>query len=139
VTSFVVAVALLTARRSGVSIGDSTALIMSVAVTTVVWVAVTLLTPPTDQETLVRFYERTRPAGPGWDAVRRHTPLPPSPDSIPQMLLGWTAGVTFVYAGLFGAGNIIYGHTANAVVCVALFVASGIALLRLIPRGPAAA
>src|SRR6185437_14951173 len=133
-SSFVIAVAMLVARRAGVPISDSAALIASVAFTTVVWVAVTLLTPPTDQATLIRFYECTRPAGPGWNAVRAHTPLPPSPDSIPQMLLGWTAGVTFVYAGLFGTGNFIYGHTANAIVCVALFVASGVALIRLIPR-----
>ena len=134
ISSFVIAVAMLVARRAGVPISDSAALIASVAFTTVVWVAVTLLTPPTDQATLIRFYECTRPAGPGWNAVRAHTPLPPSPDSVPQMLLGWTAGVTFVYAGLFGTGNFIYGHTANAIVCVALFVASGVALIRLIPR-----
>ena len=134
ISSFVIAVALLAARRAGAPISDSAALIASVAFTTVVWVAVTLLTPPTDTATLVQFYERTRPAGPGWNAVRKHTPLPPSPDSISQMLLGWTAGVTFVYAGLFGAGNFIYGQTANAIVCALLFVLSGVALGKLIPN-----
>jgi glucose-1-phosphate thymidylyltransferase len=50
------------------------------------------------------------------------------------MLLGWTAGVTFVYAGLFGTGSVIYGRTAAAAIWIALFVVSGAVLIRLIPR-----
>jgi glucose-1-phosphate thymidylyltransferase len=97
-------------------------------------VTVTLLTRPTDPATLRRFYELTRPAGPGWSLVRRESALPPSRDSFPQMLLGWTAGVTFVYAGLFGAGSIVYGRTVAASVWAVLFVASGLVLARVIPR-----
>src|SRR5262249_29656794 len=114
ISSFVVAVVLLIARRAGMGLSDSTALLASIAVTTVVWVTVTLLTPPTDEATLRKFYEATRPAGPGWAAVRRRAALPPSGDSIPQMLLGWTAGVAFVYAGLFGTGNLLYGKSLEA-------------------------
>ena len=50
-------------------------LLMTVAVTTVVWVTVTLLTSPADHATLVRFYELTRPAGPGWNAIRAESKL----------------------------------------------------------------
>jgi hypothetical protein len=53
---------------------------------------------------------------------------------MPQMLLGWTAGIAFVYAGLFGTGSLIYGRTAPALVWGALFVASGMTLMRVIPR-----
>jgi SSS family solute:Na+ symporter len=134
VSSFVISVAFFIARRAGLPIADSTALIASVAFTTVVWVTVTLLTPATDAATLRRFYELTRPAGPGWNAIRRDTALPPSPDSLPQMLVGWTAGVTFVYAGLFGAGNLIYGRMGSAIVCGAAFIVSGAILIRLVPR-----
>jgi Na+(H+)/acetate symporter ActP len=134
ISSFVISVALLVARRAGVPVADPIALIASVAFTTAVWMTVTLLTPATDAATLRRFYELTRPAGPGWNAVRRHTALQPSPDSIPQMLLGWTAGTAFVYAGLFGAGNLIYGRVEGAAVCAAVFVISGLALAQLVPR-----
>ena len=134
ISSFVIATGLFAARKSGVAISDPVALIASVAATTVVWVTVTLLTRPTDLVTLRRFYELTRPAGPGWTVVRRESALPPSRDSFPQMLLGWTAGVTFVYAGLFGAGSVIYGRTVAAVVWGVLFVASGLVLARVIPR-----
>ena len=134
ISSFVIALALFIARKSGVAISDSVALIASVAATTMVWVTVTLLTRPTDLVTLRRFYELTRPAGPGWDAVRRDSGLAPSRDSVANMLLGWTAGIAFVYAGLFGTGSLIYGHAFAATLWVLLFVASGVVLVRLIPR-----
>jgi len=134
ISSFVISLGFFVAKKSGVVFPDYVALIATVAATTVVWVTVTLLTKPTDRATLRRFYELTRPAGPGWNAVRRDTDLPASGDSFPQMLLGWTAGVTFVYAGLFGTGSVIYGRTSAAIVWVALFVVSGIVLIRVIPR-----
>jgi glucose-1-phosphate thymidylyltransferase len=134
ISSFAISLAFFVAKKNGAAIPDYVALMATVAATTVVWVTVTLFTNPTDSATLRRFYELTRPAGPGWNAVRRESDLPPSGDSFPQMLLGWTAGITFVYAGLFGAGSVIYGRTATAIVWIVLFVASGLVLVRVIPR-----
>ena len=37
------------------------------------------------------------------------------------MLLGWTAGVMFVYAGLFGTGSLIYGRHFQASIWFVLF------------------
>lgn len=133
-SSFVVALAFFVARKNGVALSDATTLLATVATTTVVWVTVTLVTEPADAVTLRRFYELTRPAGPGWRAVRAGTNLPPSPDSFPQMLLGWSAGIMFVYAALFGAGSVIYGRTTHAVVWLVLFVASGLVLARTVMR-----
>ncbi len=124
VSSFAIAIGLFAARKSGVAISESGALIGSVVATTVVWVTVTLLTPPTDEVTLRRFYEATRPMGPGWARIRRAANLPPSSDSFANAIVGWTAGVTFVYAGLFGTGSLIYGRLLPASVCGVLFIAS---------------
>ncbi len=134
ISSFVISLALFVARKNGVAISDSLALVTSVVATTIVWVSVTLLTPATDIDVLRRFYKLTRPAGPGWNPVRSGTALQPSPDSMPQMLLGWTAGVTFVYAGLFGTGSAIYGRMIDAAVWAVLFAASGVVLAGIIPR-----
>ena len=134
ISSFLIALAIFVARKSGVAISDPVALIGSVAATTAVWVTVTLLTRPTELATLSRFYELTRPAGPGWNPVRRQTGLAASRDSVPNMMLGWTAGVAFVYAGLFGTGSLIYGRVLAAGLWALVFVASGVMLLRLIPR-----
>jgi len=134
ISSFVIALGLFIARKNGASISESAALIYSVAATTIVWVGVTLVTPPTDDATLARFYEKTRPMGPGWARVRRATNLPPSPDSFASAILGWTSGVTFVYAGLFGTGSLIYGRIAAAVIWGAIFVVSGGGLIAVLLR-----
>ncbi|MDQ3950696.1 MAG: Na+:solute symporter, partial [Gemmatimonadota bacterium] len=101
-SSFLLAAGFFVAAKNGAIVPAHVALLISVAATTVVWVAVSYLAPSTDRRTLVAFYQRVRPAGPGWAAVRRDANLAPSPDSVPQMLLGWTLGCAFVYAALFG-------------------------------------
>jgi Na+/proline symporter len=130
--SFVIAVGLFVARKAGLGISDHRALIFSVAGTTVVWVAVTLLTPPVDRATLVAFCRRVRPAGPGWAAIRREAALAPSPDSLPQALLGWALGCAFVYGALFAAGNLLLGRPLVGTLCAGVAVASGYSLLRVL-------
>ena len=109
-------------------------LLATVAVTTVVWVTVTLLTAPANRETLIAFYRLVRPAGPGWKPIAAAAGPVESPDSLPQSLLGWVLGCTFVYAALFGTGSFIYGKTPQGLVWLALLVLSGLGLLRLLPR-----
>jgi hypothetical protein len=77
-----------------------------------------------------RFLPPRAPGGPG---VRRESGLPPSPDSIPHALLGWTAGCAFIYAALFGAGSALYGYRTQALVWAVVFVVSGAALLKIVP------
>jgi solute:Na+ symporter, SSS family len=133
-SSFVVAVGFFVAAKIGSPIQAHISLLITVAVTTVVWVGVTYLTRPTDRATLVRFYRLVRPAGPGWRKLRAETGVGPSPDSLPQAFLGWMMGCTFVYAALFGSGSFLYGRTAQGVVWLVLFVLSGAALARILPQ-----
>ena len=109
-------------------------LLVTVAVTTVVWVTVTLFTEPANRETLIAFYRLVRPAGPGWKPIAAVAGPVESPDSLPQSLLGWVLGCTFIYAALFGTGSFIYGKTSQGLVWLVLFVVSGFGLLRLLPR-----
>ncbi|HEX8716197.1 MAG TPA: sodium:solute symporter family protein [Gemmatimonadaceae bacterium] len=133
-SSFLIAVAFFVAKKMGAHIGDQIPLLATVACTTVVWVAATYLSKPTDRETLVKFYRLVRPAGPGWKPVQAEAAVGPSPDSITQSLLGWVMGCCFVYAALFGAGSFLYGRTAQGTMWSVLFVVSGIGLLRLFPK-----
>ena len=133
-SSFLIALAFFITKKLGVEIPDPVPLIATVAATTIIWITVTLMTAPTDHATLLRFYELTRPAGAGWKVFRAESALPPSPDSLPQMMLGWTAGVMFVYAGLFGTGSLIYGRYPQSALFAVLFVVSGIVLLRVVMR-----
>jgi hypothetical protein len=131
VSSFVISFAFFVAGKIGAAVPAHIALLITVGATTIVWIAVTLATPPSDRATLVHFYRLVRPAGRGWEPVREEAGVGASPDSIPQMLLAWTAGCVFVYAALFGAGNIIRGSSAVSAVFVAAAVASGVVLWRL--------
>jgi Na+/proline symporter len=134
VSSFLLALGFFVAGRLGAVVPSHVALIATVLATTVIWIAATLLTPPVDQSTLERFYRLTRPAGPGWAAVRARSGLPASPDSLPQMLLGWVLGCLFVYSALFGGGSLVYGKTGPALLWATMFLVSGFGLLRLLPR-----
>jgi hypothetical protein len=91
--------------------------LITVAVTTVIWIATTLLTQPESSVVLESFYERVRPGGPGWAAVS--TKLGYGRERIPGGALAWTywlAGIVAVYAALFGVGKIIFGQLGAGVV-----------------------
>jgi solute:Na+ symporter, SSS family len=134
VGSFLVALGFFLAGKMGHPVPASTALVATVAATTVIWIAVTYLTRPTAPETLLAFYRLVRPAGPGWRAVRADAGVAASPDSLPNALLGWVLGCVFVYAALFGTGSFLYGRTGPGVMWLVAFLASGAGLVRLLPR-----
>jgi Na+/proline symporter len=133
VSSFLVAVGFFIAGKygSGATIAAHTSLLITVAVTTIVWVAATYMTAPTDRATLVSFYRLVRPPGAGWKPVRAEAGVPSSPDSIAQSLLGWVLGCLVVYAALFGAGSYLYGRTTQGVVWTVVFVIACVGLIRL--------
>ena len=133
-SSFIIAVALFIAGKMGHPVPEALALVVTVATTSVVWVAVTFLSSPTDRATLVSFYKRVRPPGRGWDAVRAEAGVGPSPDSLAQSMLGWMLGCTFIYSALFGGGSLLYGRWAQGAVFVVAFLVSGVWLARILPR-----
>src|SRR3954465_8444231 len=56
-------------------------MLVTVTITTVAWLVVTWMTAPEPEATLVSFYRRVRPHGPGWAPVRRAAGVPPPPRS----------------------------------------------------------
>ena len=86
-------------------------MLVTVAVTTVVWLVVTFLTRPEPDAVLDAFYRRVRPGGPGLGAVSTRLGLGREP--IPGGALAWTnwiAGIVAVYATLFGIGKLVFGE-----------------------------
>lgn len=130
-SSFAVAIGFFIADKAGHAVDPNLALLVTVGITTLVWLAATLLTPPVDDRTLDAFYEKVRPAGPGWSRVRERTGSAPSPDSLPHSLLGWVFGLLAIYSALFGTGAYLYGNLKTGIVATAIFVASAAALVRL--------
>ncbi len=133
VTSFLLAAGFLYAQGRGLPIDATTQLLLSVGITTVVWVSVTLFTAPTERSTLVSFFRLVRPAGPGWRAVQAESGVAPSPDSLPMAFLGWMLGCTSVYSALFGVGSLLYGRTPQGLIFMAVFGLSSWWLARLLP------
>ena len=126
------AIGFFVAGKMGYGVGANTVLLATVGVTTLAWIGATLITKPESDATLVNFYKLVRPAGPGWADISRKAGVGPSPDSLPQQLLGWVLGCAFVYATLFGAGSVLYGLTAQATMWGVVWLVSGAGLLRML-------
>lgn len=95
-----------------------------VAITTVVWLAVTYLTKPTEMSKLTFFYRRVRPGGPGWKPLEEANPDITPDGSLWPLLGNWVAGVVLVYMALFGFGHFLFGNYGLALLCAVLGVAS---------------
>jgi Na+/proline symporter len=80
--------------------------------TTVAWLAATFATRPESDETLLRFYQRVRPAGPGWAAVARRAGVGPAGPGLGVRMRDWVAGCALIYLSLFGVGKLVLGERA---------------------------
>ncbi len=134
VASFVLAVALYIAQQRGLGWPSHYALIFSIGVTTVVWIAVAFLTPATAPETLRKFYALVRPAGPGWRAIRAASGLPASADSLPMGILAALLGALAVWSTLFATGCFLYGQGMRGVILTVVAAVTGIGCVRLLVR-----
>jgi len=102
-------------------------LISGIGLTTLIWVVVTLVTPPSDMKNLLMFYKRVRPAGEGWNPVREQSKtFLPRPDSLWPQIGQVVMGIVSVYGFLFGIGKLIYGDYLFGLIL--LLVAIGLAV-----------
>ena len=86
-----------------------------VLITTIVWLLVTFMTKPDDDQKLIEFYKKTRPGGPGW---KRIVNLPDFKNekgynktwAVPRGILCMLVGCLAIYSALFSTGYFIYGE-----------------------------
>ena len=126
VSSFLVSILLLIAARSGVSFSTHTALLVTIAVTTVCWIATAFVGPQTDRAVLIEFYRKVRPFGPGWSQIRREAGITDdvSGENIPLAILGWLAGCTAIWSALFTVGSVLYQRNTQAMLLGIVFALS---------------
>jgi SSS family solute:Na+ symporter len=106
-------------------------MLITVAVTTVVWLSVTLLTKPESNTTLDRFYRQVRPGGLGWRVVSRRLGF--GDDPIPGGVLSWVnwlAGITAVYCAVFSVGAFLTGSPVSGLVYAAIAIACFTLIMR---------
>jgi len=127
IASFVVSVTAINVIKPMYAAGDLKAdavvMLVTVAVSTVVWLGVTFATKPEPDRVLEAFYRRVRPGGPGWATVS--TKIGFGRESIPGGALAWTnwiAGIVAVYSSLFGIGKIVLGNLLPGLAMLAVAV-----------------
>ena len=126
-------------RAGFAPIHPSAQLLIGVAVTTVAWLTVTMLTPAADRATLQEFYDRIRPMGRGWSKVVDTEAAAADASGAPKSdvgaaMLGWVLGCLTVYATLFGTGYLLYGRALAATIALGVAAAAAIGLFRVLPR-----
>ena len=91
-----------------------------VLITTFVWITVTFMTKPDDDETLIKFYEKTNPGGPGWKRIKNISKLRSKSEEkewiIPRGILCMILGCFAIYSALFSTGYFIYGELSNGFI-----------------------
>jgi Na+/proline symporter len=111
-------------------------MLVTVAITSVVWIAVTLLTPAEPIETLTAFYRRVRPEGPGWNRVAaiagfagKH-----AEGRLATQFLNWFLGCALIYGSLFGIGKLIFKEWLSGFLYLVVAVSAGLLISRNLSR-----
>lgn len=100
-------------------------MIITVGITTVVWLAVTLLTPPEPLDLLTAFYRKTQPSVAGWGPIAALAPeVNPVNDLLPN-LADWVAGLVLIYGVLFGTGKVLLHEPGIGAALLAAGFAGG--------------
>jgi Na+/proline symporter len=139
ISSFAVSAGFLVLKLIGFPVASHKALMATVAITSACWILTAYLGPETDRRTLIEFYRKVRPFGPGWARIRGEAGLTgddarEARENIPMALIGWVAGCTVVWSALFAIGNYLYGRSGPALMLLGTFLVSGAVLIRVVNR-----
>jgi Na+/proline symporter len=108
--------------------------LITVAASTLVWLAATWLTPPEPPETLLAFYRRVRPSASLWGPVAAAATDVVAARDGRLNLMDWAAGCVLVYASLFGVGKVIFGETGLGLGMLAVAAGAGWLIYRDLER-----
>jgi solute:Na+ symporter, SSS family len=140
-SSFLISLLFLVWSKHGMAPTSDQQLLITVVLTTILWVVTAYVGPQTDDQTLIDFYRKVHPFGPGWRRVRLMAGIPDSEaaewaktDNIPLAMLGWVSGTALIWGALFTLGNFLYGRMTYAYILLAVSIVSGTVLLRVIKR-----
>ena len=98
-------------------------MLLTVGISTVVWVSVTFLTAAESEGTLHAFYRKVRPGGALWRPVAAALPEVAADAGLRWDLVDWAVGCVFIYSTLFGIGKLLLGATGMGLLL--LGVAAG--------------
>jgi Na+/proline symporter len=104
----------------------------SVFITTLAWVSVSLLTPPSNLSTLKDFYIKIQPGGKGWNKIKDQIDEKKIEKkvfwTIPRGIICMIISIIAIYGSLFSVGFLIYGKNLQSMM---LFLVTILAFLSL--------
>ena len=109
--------------------GFALQILVTVGITTVVWLVATFATAPEPMSKLIGFYRAVHPAGTWWRPVAHEAGMPERRGEIGPNILNWLLGITLVYSTLFGIGEIIFGNWSRAVPFIVIAVGAGVLMM----------
>ena len=112
-------------------------MLVTVGITTIVWVAVTFMTQPEPMEKLISFYRRVRPEGPGWTDIAAEAGLAESHarGRLSLQFVNWILGCALIYGSLFGIGKLIFKEWATGLLYLLIAIVAGVLITRNLSRG----
>jgi len=103
-------------------------MLITVAITTVVWLGVTFATAPEPAAKLEAFYRRVRPSELGWKPIAKlASDVPPARD-FGWNLVDWLCGCAMIYGALFGTGKIILQETMTGIAFLLVALAASLVI-----------
>jgi solute:Na+ symporter, SSS family len=107
-------------------------LIVIVAWSSLVWITVTFLTKPSDEEKLNSFYRRVHPGGIGWKRFIINNPDIKADSGYGRLFLNWALGCAMVLLTIMGFGRIIFRDYVTGILllsgAIAFFLIINISL-----------
>ena len=139
IVSFIVALAFEFIIPNNFSVEEK--LIIGVTITTISWLMVTMVTPPSNIETLQNFYKKIQPGGPGWKKVVNESAEKgiiitgkKEKWDVPSGILCMVFGSISVYSILFGIGYILYSKITLGLVFIVISALSVALLMKFWKR-----
>jgi hypothetical protein len=111
-------------------------MLVTVGITTVVWLVVTMATAPEPREKLIAFYQRVRPEGPGWNRIASEAGLAAAhaQGRLSTQIANWILGCALIYGSLFGIGKLIFKEWGAAALFLLVAVVAGTLITRNLTR-----
>ncbi|MBX9853826.1 MAG: Na+:solute symporter [Cytophagaceae bacterium] len=109
-------------------LNSTESLLVTVALTTISWLAVTYFTKPESLDTLQNFYSSIKPAG-LWKPIRLSLNMEKNKDmNTRSLIICWISAVAMTYGVLFFVGYIIFRQWNNAFVMLSVISGSFVIL-----------
>ena len=112
-------------------------MLVTVGITTLVWIVVTMMTQPEPKEKLIGFYRRVMPEGPGWTGIAAEAGLSEAhaKGRLSLQFANWILGCALIYGSLFGIGKLIFKEWGAGLLYLLVAIVAGALISRNLSRG----